>query len=60
MLMQCKLINITIGVFSIFANYIYDESQNKHYVYGGSDCLDKFCKILENQIQNIINMNTKK
>ena len=41
--------------FLMFTKFAHDESWNKLYSCRGSDFVNKFCKILKNNAQEIIN-----
>ena len=50
-----KSLHIPCG-FSMLTSYAYDKSLNEHFCHRGKDCLSKFSKTLEAQLNKIINI----
>ena len=46
--------------FLIFIKFTFKESKNKNFFYSGFDCMEKICKILKSNIQEVINFEQEK
>ena len=40
--------------------WAFDNIENKHTLYGGKDCMKKFCKSLREHVKNIIKILKRK
>ena len=48
------------SVYSMSTIWAFDTTGNKHSLYGGEDCMKKFCSSLRKHTINVINFERKK